>query len=128
MKYETTTKANLIRVYPLIKEIYEKYRNKTPKNRYVDFNQGVDARYLTEEKVKLLSQIPIRPLRIAFDELKIEKQYVKAIELSAKHGIKNLSNYLLYNYEDKPEELYIRMKINVELCSYNLLVNYHFKS
>ena len=116
LKYETTTKANLIRVYPLIKEIYEKYRNKTPKNRYVDFNQGVDARYLTEEKVKLLSQIPIRPLRIAFDDLKIEKQYIKAVELSAKYGIKNLSNYLLYNYEDKPEELYIRMKINVELC------------
>jgi hypothetical protein len=116
LKLETTTKENLLKIYPLIKDIYEKYRNKAPKNRYVDFNQGVDARYLTEEKVKLLSQIPIKPLRIAFDELRIEKQYVKAIELSAKYGIKNLSNYLLYNYKDKPEELYIRMKINVELC------------
>ena len=116
LKYETTTKANLIRVYPLIKEIYEKYRNKTPKNRYVDFNQGVDARYLTEEKVKLLSQIPIRPLRIAFDDLIYKKIYIKAIKLSAKYNINFLSNYLLYNYEDKPQDLYNRIRINVDLC------------
>ena len=116
LKYQTTIKENLIKVYPLIKEIYEKYRNKAPKTRYVDFNQGVDARYLTEEKVKLLAKIPIRPLRIAFDDLKIEKKYIEAIKLSAKYGITNLSNYLLYNYDDKPEDLYIRMKINVELC------------
>lgn len=116
LKYETTTKENILKVYPYIKDLYERYRNKSSKNRYVDFNQGVDARYLTEEKVKLLSQIPIRPLRIAFDDLKIEKKYVEAVKLSAKHNIKDLSNYLLYNYEDKPNDLYHRMKINVDLC------------
>lgn len=116
LKFETTTKENLINLYPYIEDMYDKYRNKAPKNRYVDFNQGVDARYLTEEKVQLLSQIPIRPLRIAFDELKIEKIYIEAVKLSAKYNIRDLSNYLLYNYEDKPEDLYQRMKINVDLC------------
>ncbi len=116
LKYETTTKINLINLYPYIKDIYEKYRNKAPKKRYVDFNQGVDARYLTEEKVKLFSQIPIKPLRIAFDDLRHKKKYIEAIELSAKYNIKSLSNYLLYNFEDKPQELYERMRINVDLC------------
>ena len=30
----------------------EKYRNKSVKARYVDFNQGLDARLLTPEKMK----------------------------------------------------------------------------
>jgi hypothetical protein len=46
----------------------------------------------------------------------MEKVYVKAIRTAATHGITDLSNYLLYNFEDKPEELYYRMKINVDLC------------
>ncbi len=115
---DTTTKEGILDIYPDIKETYEKYRNKIPKQRYVDFNQGVDARLIVkdEEKMKLLSEIPIRPLRIAFDSMKQEKNYVKAVELAAKYGITKLSNYLLYNEKDKPVELYQRLKINIELC------------
>ena len=47
--------------------------------RRVDFNQGIDARLLTEDKMKLLSKLEIHPLRIAFDHadaenIKIYKQ------------------------------------------------------
>ena len=116
LKIETTTKGKLISVYPKIKDLFEKYRNKAPKQRYVDFNQGLDARLLDEKKMQLLSEIPIKPLRIAFDSMKYEKVYTRAIELAAKYGIRNLSNYLLYNEEDKPEELYQRLEININLC------------
>lgn len=116
LRYETTTKENLIKVYPLIAEIYERYRNKTPKLRYVDFNQGTDARYVTDEFMKKMSEIPIRPLRIAFDYIGLKKQYVAAVRLAAKYGIKELSNYILYNFQDKPEDLYARLKINADLC------------
>ncbi|MEW6551097.1 MAG: hypothetical protein AB1389_03120 [Campylobacterota bacterium] len=116
LNFGTVTKDNILQFYPTIETIYEKHRNKATKMRYVDFNQGVDARYLTEEKVKLLSKIPIKPLRIAFDELKLKDKYEKAIRLSAEYGIKDLSNYLLYNFEDEPKDLFYRMKINVELC------------
>jgi len=52
-----------------------------------------------------------------------EDAYVRAIELAAKYGIKNLSNYLLYNEKDRPEELYQRLRINIELCEkYNLSI------
>jgi hypothetical protein len=116
LKIETVNKENLISAYDEVKEIYEKYRNKSPKLRYVDFNQGTDARYVTDELMRLMSEIPIRPLRIAFDYIGIKKQYIDAVKLAAKYGIKELSNYILYNFQDKPEDLYNRLKINIDLC------------
>lgn len=116
IKFETVTKENLLHSYPYLKDTYEKYRNKSPKLRYVDFNQGTDARYVTEPLMKLMSEIPIRPLRIAFDYIGLKKQYIAAVELAAKYGIKELSNYILYNFQDKPEDLYNRLQINIDLC------------
>jgi hypothetical protein len=83
--------------------------------RYVDFNQGTDARLMKEWHFKLLSQIAISPLRIAFDHVRLEKIYVDKIRLAAKYGIKSLSNYILYNFRDTPEDLWKRLKINIDL-------------
>lgn len=116
LSFETTTKEGLLNAYITIGGIYEKYRNKTPRKRYVDFNQGTDARYVTDELMALMAQIPIRPLRIAFDYWGMEKQYTAAVRLAAKHGIRDLSNYILYNYLDKPNELWMRLKKNADLC------------
>lgn len=127
----TVSKDNLLRIYPVLKPIYEKHFKATPRQRYVDFNQGVDARLFNEDKVKLLASIAIRPLRIAFDDLKSRPSYEKAVRLSVKAGIKDFSNYLLYNYNDTPEELYTRLRINVDLCDeldvsiYSFPMKYH---
>lgn len=127
----TVSKDNLLRIYPVLKPIYEKHFKATPRQRYVDFNQGVDARLFNEDNVKLLSSIAIRPLRIAFDDLKSRPSYEKAVRLSVKAGIKDFSNYLLYNYNDTPEELYTRLRINVDLCDelnvsiYSFPMKYH---
>lgn len=115
IKFDTTTKEGLLSAYKPLKDIYEKYRNKTPKHRYVDFNQGTDARYVTDELMKLMSEIPIRPLRIAFDYWGIRDKYENAVRLAAKYGLTELSNYILYNFNDSPEELYKRLEINVQL-------------
>ena len=115
LSFDTVTKTNLLNAYPFIKDIYEKYRPKTKRLRYVDFNQGVDCRYITDEYMKLISEIPIRPLRIAFDYISLKDKYIKAVKLAAKYGIKELSNYILYNFKDNPDDLYERLKINVEL-------------
>jgi len=131
LSIDTATKSNILKVYSQIKELYEKYRNKVPKSRYVDFNQGLDARLLTERKMQLLSEIPIKPLRIAFDSMTYENTYVKAIRLAAKHKIRNLSNYLLYNEKDEPKELYQRLEINILLSEeldiniYSFPMKYH---
>ena len=126
LKRETTTKENLIKAHPHISGIYEKARNKSKKLRFVDFNQGTDARYVTDDIMKLISQIPIKPLRIAFDYIGMKKQYVNAVELAAKYNIKELSNYLLYNFVDKPEDLYNRMAINIDLSEKHGLHIYSF--
>lgn len=115
LNLNTVTKNHILQIYPKIKDTFEKYRNKVSKSRYVDFNQGVDARLINEENIKLLSEIPIKPLRIAFDRMSRKKVYVKAIRLAAEYNIRTLSNYLLYNEQDKPKELYQRLEINIIL-------------
>ena len=76
---------------------------------------ATDARYVTDEIMKKMSEIPIRPLRLAFDYLAIKDKYVNAVRLAHKYEIGDLSNYILYNFHDSPSELYERLKINVEL-------------
>ena len=126
LKPQTATKERIVEIFQIVNPLYEKYRNKVVKQRLVDFNQGVDARYLTKEKANLLSQISIRPLRIAFDSMKYETDYLNAIHNAREAGIKHFSNYLLYNYDDEPIDLYQRLRINVELCEKNKLEIYSF--
>ncbi|MDR2929160.1 MAG: hypothetical protein LBV41_13335 [Cytophagaceae bacterium] len=116
LRIHTATKENLLRIASDILPLYTKYFRKVPKQRYVDFNQGVDARLFTEEKANLLGKINIRPLRIAFDSWNDRNYYENAIRLSAKAGVKNFSNYILYNYKDEPIDFYQRLKLNIDLC------------
>ncbi|MBP5501977.1 MAG: hypothetical protein J6Y24_04215 [Bacteroidales bacterium] len=116
-KYLTTTKESLIAAYDEIKPIYEKHHKPgLGKLRIVDFNQGLDARLFTPEKARLMGQIAIRPVRIAFDDIRTEKKYCAAIRMCKDAGMRDFSNYLLYNFKDYPEDLYKRLKINVDLC------------
>lgn len=116
LRLETTTRKGILNAYPEVKDIFEKYRTKSPRQRFVDFNQGTDARYVTEELMKRMSEIPIRPLRIAFDYWGIKDKYENAVRVAAKYGIGELSNYILYNFKDSPEELYKRLEMNVILA------------
>ena len=85
--------------------------------RRVDFNQGVDARILCKHPMFLqqLSRIALKPLRIAFDHLGVRKPYEQAIRFAAEAGITELSNYMLYNFYDCPNDLFERMRLNVTL-------------
>lgn len=98
------------------------YRKNTGKRiiqltRHIDFNQGTDARLLNNNIMKQLARLEVKPLRIAFDhaDLKSIEIYVAAQRLAAKYKVKTLSNYILFNFEDSPEDLYIRLRINIEL-------------
>ena len=88
---------------------------KTKKKRFVDFNQGLDARLLTEKKMKKLAEIPLEPMRLAFDDIYYKDHYIRAVRLANKYGQKNMSNYILYNFKDTPEDFYERLKINIDL-------------
>ena len=85
--------------------------------RRVDFNQGVDARILAKSPMYLreMAKICISPLRIAFDHLGVRTPYEKSVHMAADNGITSLSNYMLYNFMDPPEDLFERMLTNIHL-------------
>lgn len=132
MRIETTTKEGIYKAYELVKPYWEKHLAKRrPKARRIDFNQGVDARLFTPHMAKQFSRIAINPLRIAFDNLAIKDTYVKAIEMCQNEGLRQYSNYLLYNFKDHPLDLYKRLEINILLCEkldiniYSFPMKYH---
>ena len=131
LEADTATKEKILSTYNFFSPLFGKYHNTIKKLRYVDFNQGVDSRFVTPEKMKKLSEIPIRPLRIAFDSWKFKDSYERSIRLAAENGIIHMSNYLLYNYSEDPVDLYKRLKLNIDLCEelgikiYSFPMKYH---
>ena len=75
----------------------------------VDFNQGLDARLLTDESAKLLSKIKwIQYIRFAYDTKEQLTPLLQAIELLNKYGVKNSKIFaycLLRELEDSYERI-----------------------
>jgi hypothetical protein len=68
----------------------------------VDFCQGLDARFITEKNLEVLSRIKIKALHFAFDFMKNEKRIIKGLELAKKKLKTNDRNaivYMLTNYD-----------------------------
>lgn len=132
LKYDTAKKENIIEIHNEVRPYFEMYyKKKKSKERIVDFNQGIDARLITENNMIKLSEIPIKPVRIAFDSWSMKDIYENAVRTAVRAGHKNLSNYILYNYNDTPIELYQRLELNVKLCEelnaniYSFPMKYH---
>lgn len=85
------------------------------RKRVVDFNQGIDVRLITPKIAKLLSEIAISPVRIAFDHISVEKPYREGVKYLAENGLTNIMTYVMFNFKDTPEEFYRRLQINIEL-------------
>ncbi len=85
------------------------------KARVVDFNQGLDASHLTEKNMAVLEKINIKPMRVAFDRVTEEKEYIRALNTAKKKGVQEFSNYMLYNWKDTPKDLYDRLIKNINL-------------
>ena len=127
----TATKTAIFETYDVLKPYFEEFYANKPKKRYVDFNQGIDSRLINDENMAKLAEIPVRPVRIAFDHWSLHETYEEAVRTAVRHGHTNLSNYILYNFKDKPVELYWRLKLNVDLCEelgasiYSFPMKYH---
>lgn len=105
----------MLEVEQKLSPFVEKYKSKSKKLRSVDFNQGVDARRINDDNMAQLARLAIKPLRIAFDNIAFKDLYEKAVCLAHKYGIDEISNYILFNYEDEPKELYQRLECNIRL-------------
>lgn len=131
LNYYSASKDSILAMDEYVRPLYEKTHKPTKRKRIVDFNQGIDSRLITKANMDKLAEVNIYPLRIAFDHWELKDVYEQSVRTAVSSGIKNLSNYLLYNFEDKPEELYYRLRMNVDLCDelganiYSFPMKYH---
>ncbi len=79
----------------------------------IDFQQGLDARLLSELHAKRFSELPINTvIRLAWDNIKIEGEYKKAFDILIDSGIKpsQIRVYVLFGYKDTPEDARYRLE------------------
>ena len=83
----------------------------------VDFNQGLDARLITAEVAHELVGLRIPAIRMAYDYPKMRKSMERAILNLKAAGLNPRSRrlghvcvYVLFNFEDTPEDLFERVR------------------
>jgi len=79
----------------------------------VDFNQGLDARLITERVAEQIARLKIdRFVRLAFDTTDVGPSIEKAIRLLKNKGIdgRRILVYILYNFIDTPQDFFERLK------------------
>jgi hypothetical protein len=77
----------------------------------VDFNQGLDARLVTDEVAERVAHLKMDTIRLAYDYHGIGPAVGKAIERLKANGVnpRKIVVYTLFNYVDDPEDLYERV-------------------
>jgi len=82
----------------------------------VDFNQGLDARRITDEVAQEFQGLRIDPVRMAYDVPAERKALERAIPALERAGFKlrNMIVYVLYNFQDSPAEFLERLRDLVE--------------
>lgn len=79
----------------------------------IDFNQGLDARLLTEHHAVQFARLPKDTIiRLAWDNIATEKLYRKSFQLLLDAGIKatQIRTYVLIGYKDTPADALYRLE------------------
>jgi len=77
-----------------------------------DFNQGLDARLVSEDVATRISKMRMDVVRLAYDYHGIGPYVGKAIKLLREAGVspRKIVVYTLFNYSDNPEDLFERVR------------------
>lgn len=84
----------------------------------VDFTQGLDARFITDDIALLINQVRIKTIHFAFDFMQNEKAVIRGLSCFKKHyngSDRNIRCYVLTNYDTTHEEDWYRVRSLVEL-------------
>lgn len=78
----------------------------------VDFNQGLDARLITEDVARRIADLKIDLVRLSYDYREMRRYVKRAIDFLKSEGIsgRNILVYVLYNFTDDPQDFFERMK------------------
>lgn len=78
----------------------------------VDFNQGLDARLLTPHHADRLTEINTKCIRLAWDNTRLESQFMRAFEMLRRAGIpaSHIRAYVLIGFNDTPEDALHRLE------------------
>ena len=81
----------------------------------VDFNQGLDARFVTAEVASVLRGVNMPTIRLAYDFVGMGDAVHRAVRLLKKAGLttrryRHICCYVLYNYKDTPLDLFHRVR------------------
>lgn len=96
----------------------------------VDFNQGLDARLLTEHHVERLVELHraklLKTTRLAWDHINLENEFMRAHTMLRDGGIpKNkISVYVLIGFNDTPEDALYRLQKVYDLGAYPCPMRY----
>lgn len=81
-------------------------------NKPVTFDNGFDCRLFKASHAELLSKLNLESIRFAFDSISQDRHIQKAINLCKFYKIppEKIMVYILFNYNDSPEESFYRAK------------------
>ena len=94
---------------------FENGAKRNRRMRILDFNQGIDARLVTDQVAELLATTCLKTVRLAYDYSGMKNAYIAAIKRLARHGFQEFTNYVMFNFDDDPRDFYERIRLNVEL-------------
>jgi hypothetical protein len=77
---------------------------------YVDFNQGLDAYLFTDHHARRMGELKAVCVRFAFDSVNDETAVMDAIARARAHGLKDIGVYVLFGFQDTPEDAKYRLE------------------
>ena len=76
---------------------------------YVDFNQGLDARLFKPHHARRLAELKGVKVRFAFDHACWDTVVHDAIETAREHGLRDFGVYVLFGFNDTPDEAHDKL-------------------
>jgi len=92
----------------------------------IDFNQGLDARLITDKIARQLSKLNIPILRLAYDSITYKQKLENAITLLKKYKInpRKILVYTLFNFKDNPTDFLERLRTILSLGAVSYPMRY----
>lgn len=91
---------------------FDRVIDRLKRHDYADFNQGLDARLLTQHHAGRFAELSRPTLRLAWDSVGNEKHFMRAVGLLRAAGIpaSRISVYVLIGFHDTPEDALYRLQ------------------